>query len=63
MLDETTDATLAGAGWFPGRDVVIDHWTAQLRLEGIEVHPAAEAFLREFGGLVVEQKGQGRSRA
>lgn len=63
MFDEVTTATLARAGWFPGRSVDVDRWAGQLREEGIELHPAANAFLREFGGLVVDQSGTGISRA
>ena len=63
MFDEVTAGTLARAGWFPGRSVNIDHWAGLLRDEGIELHAAAEAFLREFGGLVVDKSGPGISRA
>lgn len=63
MFDDVTAATLVRAGWFPGRSVDVDRWTELLRGEGIEVHAAADAFLREFGGLVVDQSGPGLSRA
>lgn len=63
MLDEVTGGTLARAGWFPGRSVAIDGWVDLLHRDGIELHAAAEAFLREFGGLVVTESGQGVSRA
>ncbi|MFJ3407275.1 SUKH-3 domain-containing protein [Promicromonospora sp. NPDC090134] len=63
MFDEITDATLAKAGWFPGRSVSIDSWVALLSAEGIEVHRAAAEFLAEFGGLVAEHEGPGISRA
>lgn len=63
MFDEDTAGALARAGWFPGRSVDVDRWTELLRDEGIEMHGAADAFLREFGGLVVDRSGQGLSRA
>jgi hypothetical protein len=63
MFDEVTAGTLTRSGWFPGRSVDVDRWTGQLREEGIELHAAADASLREFGGLVVDQSGPGISRA
>lgn len=62
-LDEDAHVTLVRAGWFPGRFVDIDPWITLLRREGIEAHDAARAFLREFGGLDVDQSGRGPSRA
>lgn len=63
MFDEVTAGTLARAGWFPSRSVDVDRWARLLRDEGIELHAAADAFLREFGGLVVDESGPGISRA
>lgn len=63
MFDEVTAAALTRSGWFPGRAVDVDRWAGLLRDEGIELHAAAVAFLREFGGLVVDESGPGISRA
>lgn len=63
MFDEVTAATLTRSGWFPGRVVDVDRWAGLLRDEGIELHAAAVVFLREFGGLVVDESGPGISRA
>ncbi|MFI2490263.1 SUKH-3 domain-containing protein [Promicromonospora kroppenstedtii] len=63
MFDEFTAATLTKSGWFPGRAVDVDRWAGLLQDEGIELHAAAVAFLREFGGLVVDESGPGISRA
>ncbi len=35
----------------------------QQSIDGIEMHPAAERFLAEFGGLVVDLHGPGRTAA
>lgn len=63
MFDDVTVTTLTQAGWFPGRSISIDLWVAQLRDEGVEAHAAATAFLAELGGLSVEHRGPGISRA
>ncbi|MGW2095249.1 SUKH-3 domain-containing protein [Promicromonospora sukumoe] len=63
MFDDATVATLTQAGWIPERSISIDPWAAQLWDEGVEVHAAAAAFLAEFGGLTVEHRGPGISRA
>ncbi|WP_084800566.1 SUKH-3 domain-containing protein [Promicromonospora kroppenstedtii] len=62
-FDDITDATLAGAGWFPGRSVSIDSWVELLRAEGVEMHGAAAEFLVEFGGLESANEGPGITRA
>lgn len=62
-FDEVTAAVLRGAGWFAGRRVDTSPWVGLLRAEGIEVHDAADAFLRELGGLAVDARGPGITRA
>ncbi|MGC4813357.1 SUKH-3 domain-containing protein [Micromonospora sp. DT228] len=52
---------LRRAGWFLGRRVETARWRAELL--GLEMHPAAEAFLSEFGDLVVDVHGPGRTAA
>ncbi|MFI7273828.1 SUKH-3 domain-containing protein [Streptomyces sp. NPDC049879] len=52
----STEHTLRAAGWFPGRQVDTARWEDVLREHGgFEIHDAARAFLREFGGLLVER--------
>lgn len=62
-FDEVTDSVLRGAGWFPGRRVATAPWVALLGAEGIEVHDAADAFLRELGGVTVDAQGPGITRS
>ena len=52
---------LRSAGWAPGRQVDTAPWRAGI--QGIDMHPAAETFLAEFGGLVVDVHGVGRTSA
>ncbi|HET6948786.1 MAG TPA: SUKH-3 domain-containing protein [Acidimicrobiales bacterium] len=55
---------LEAAGWSPGRrlpDEQIRAWSDGL--PGFAMFPAAEAALREFGGLAVDQHGPGIDRA
>jgi hypothetical protein len=52
---------LRAAGWYPGRRVDTGRWRAGI--DGVEMHPAAERFLTEFGGLEVDIRGPGRSAA
>ncbi|WP_268768167.1 SUKH-3 domain-containing protein [Streptomyces yangpuensis] len=58
-VEETLDA----AGWYPGRVVDTAGWRERLEAEGFRMHPAAEKFLREFGGLAVGYGGPGITRA
>ncbi|MFC7330760.1 SUKH-3 domain-containing protein [Marinactinospora rubrisoli] len=59
-----TEARLRAAGWYPGRRVDVGPWVAWLRERGGFVpHPAARAFLREFGGLASPYAGPGRNMA
>jgi hypothetical protein len=60
-----TDRSLRLAGWHPGRRVSTEEWERILK-EGDEdfvIHDAARGFLREFGGLAVDQKGPGITMA
>ncbi|MGW2581219.1 SUKH-3 domain-containing protein [Streptomyces virginiae] len=57
------EAVLRGAGWCPGRRVGTAGWWERLEADGFRGHPAAEAFLREFGGLTVGHGGPGITRA
>jgi hypothetical protein len=50
------DEIMRRAGWYPGRSVDIDQWRPGPSSE-ISMHPAAERFLSEFGGLTVEVGG------
>jgi hypothetical protein len=51
------------AGWFERRRVDTKAWRAELEPEGFVMHPAAQAFLAEFGGLSVNVDGPGRDFA
>ncbi|RGC67841.1 hypothetical protein C5N14_16665 [Micromonospora sp. MW-13] len=55
------ERALQRAGWFLERQVETSRWRAELI--GLDMHPAAEAFLGEFGGLVVDAQGPGRTAA
>jgi SUKH-3 immunity protein of toxin-antitoxin system len=55
------ERALRRAGWFPGRRVETARWRAML--VGPDMHPAAEVFLGEFGGLLVDVHGSGRTAA
>ncbi|MGW7076864.1 SUKH-3 domain-containing protein [Streptomyces sp. NPDC054866] len=58
-----TDRVLRLAGWYPGRSVSTETWERTLHEadEDFEMHEAARNFLREFGGLEINQKGPGRT--
>ena len=58
-------AALRAAGWREGRDCVASllEWKSSLAAEGFEMFPAAEAVLREFGGLKVVNRGPGEELA
>ncbi|WP_434594663.1 SUKH-3 domain-containing protein [Streptomyces sp. A5-4] len=61
---DLTDQVLRTAGWHPGRSVPTAAWESALREhDGFEVHEAARRFLAEFGGLVVPDRGAGRTMA
>jgi hypothetical protein len=55
------ESLLREAGWHPSRRVpeALARWRALLAKEGFVLHPAAEAVLLEFGGLVVGEVGPG----
>jgi NAD(P)-dependent dehydrogenase (short-subunit alcohol dehydrogenase family) len=52
------DEVMRRAGWYPGRSVDVDQWRPGSSSE-ISMHPAAEQFLSEFGGLSVDVNGAG----
>uniref|UniRef100_A0AAU3I9U1 SUKH-3 domain-containing protein n=1 Tax=Streptomyces sp. NBC_01393 TaxID=2903851 RepID=A0AAU3I9U1_9ACTN len=62
-LDPVTQATLRSAGWFSGRRVDTSLWRVSFAEAGLVLHPAAEEFLAEFGGLRVGSRGAGVTRA
>lgn len=49
------DRRLRKSGWFPGRRVDTTPWRGLV--PGVEMPPAVEAFLAEFGGLTVDVHG------
>lgn len=65
MTAEEVEAVLAGAGWFPGRDIgarlpeLLGVVTDRFAEEGHPVEPfgAAQDFVRAFGGLRLEIPG------
>jgi hypothetical protein len=59
------DGLLRAAGWLPVRRVpdVVARWRAALEVEEFVIHPAAEAVLREYGGLLIGAVGPGREMA
>jgi len=57
------DQVLRSAGWRPGRAVDTAGWRAMFEHRGLSMHAAADAFLREFGGLTVNIGGPGISAA
>lgn len=62
-LADEAERTLRAAGWSPGRQVDIAVWRERLEVDGFHMHATAERFLAEFGGLAVEEKGPGVTRA
>jgi len=51
----STRECLARAGWTPSYVAAeLDAYVAALEAEGYEVHEAARAFLRSFGGLLIQ---------
>lgn len=64
-MTPSNDLDLRTAGWTKNRHHAISAFLLALRSEGYEIHPAAEAFLSEFGDLTVvftRQKGSSASR-
>jgi hypothetical protein len=57
--EEEVAETLAAAGWFPGRAVDVTPWVQKLEEAGLVAHPAARAFLSQFVGLSVPDRGAG----
>ncbi|MFF1453243.1 SUKH-3 domain-containing protein [Streptomyces sp. NPDC058274] len=62
-FSEQVDQDLKQAGWTPDRQVDPAPWLSAFEAEGLHGHPAASAFLAEFGGLAVDISGSGISRA
>lgn len=62
-MSPEAEKALRAAGWQPGRSIDTTSWRLQLEQVGLQMHDAAEAFLREFGGLDFEYGGPGISRA
>ncbi|MGC4986090.1 SUKH-3 domain-containing protein [Streptomyces sp. DT193] len=59
-----TDRVLRGVGWYPGRSVPTGEWESTLRERGgFEMHESARRFLAEFGGLVSNERGPGKTMA
>lgn len=53
---------LREAGWLPGRSVSTTEWESTLRERGgFEIHHAARRFLAEFGGLLIDVHGPGKT--
>ncbi|MEU5292760.1 SUKH-3 domain-containing protein [Streptomyces sp. GTA36] len=58
------DRVLRAIGWYPGRTVSTTEWESTLHEHGgFTIHDAARRFLTEFGGLVSEERGPGRTMA
>ncbi|MGL4420540.1 MAG: SUKH-3 domain-containing protein [Gemmataceae bacterium] len=53
-FSEEMMATLAAAGWFPGRRVDVSEWHKAVLEEGFEVSPLALELWATFGGLILE---------
>jgi hypothetical protein len=53
MMSQALRDVLTAAGWAPDRSVPTSQWIAVLEAGGFSVVPAAEAVLRNFGGLTV----------
>ncbi|WP_436536854.1 SUKH-3 domain-containing protein [Actinoplanes sp. HUAS TT8] len=59
-----TRRCLEDSGWYVGRRVDTARWEAQLVADGFPaLHPAAQKFLAEFGGLSFIDGGSGITRA
>lgn len=62
-FSEETDRILRAAGWYPGRNVDTSRWFDLLADDGFSLHRAGRSFLARFGGLSVDVRGPGISRA
>lgn len=63
-LTESVEEVLRSFGWFPGRIVshLVAKWREQLEItDKLEMFAAAERTLSEFGGLIVNQEGPGKT--
>lgn len=58
-----SEAVLRSAGWWPDRQVDTGGWVEPLERNGARLHEAAQIFLGEFGGLVIDISGSGVNRA
>jgi SUKH-3 immunity protein of toxin-antitoxin system len=61
-LSAEIQQALRAAGWSPVRRVDTAAWRASFDATGLNMHCAAEAFLSEFGGLLVDLSGTGAGR-
>ncbi|MFF0746706.1 SUKH-3 domain-containing protein [Streptomyces sp. NPDC004111] len=57
------EKVLKRSGWREGRRVQIGGWRDFYANRGIHMHPAAQSFLSEFGGLRVPVRGPGVTAA
>lgn len=57
------EEALSRAGWVADREVDISAWCSRLEETGIQLHDAFKAFIREFGGLAFDARGEGVDRA
>lgn len=62
MISSEASRALRRAGWTEGRVVDTAEWRSVLEQNGFSLNEAAEAFLAEFGGLVVAEAGPGLAR-
>ncbi|MFJ3610204.1 SUKH-3 domain-containing protein [Streptomyces hydrogenans] len=60
---EEVETTLREAGWFPGRHISTEKWFTAFGNEGLPRHRAADKFLSEFGGILVDISGPGITSA
>ncbi|GGG01829.1 hypothetical protein GCM10010912_53330 [Paenibacillus albidus] len=51
VLREQMQLLLQKAGWYPGRHVDLSGYKRRCEQQGVELFPAAQAFLEEFSGI------------
>ena len=57
VLSAERELTLDAAGWFPNRRVDPYAYLDGLELSALVLHPAADDFLAEYGGLTLTPNG------
>lgn len=62
-MNPEVEEVLRAAGWARGRRVDVEPWRRMFAEGGLAMHPAAEEFLAEFGGLSVNVSGSGITKA